>query len=136
MDRLPEVFCGFSREEYVPIPNPHAERPQGWSAGAVPYLLTELLGLRPSALSGRLDIVRPVLPPSIQQLDFRRLAVGSGHVDLRFRRRADGHAEVEVIAADGTVDVRVVPGERTDDAMAGLKIEEHEAAAGDRLTRD
>ncbi|HJT22533.1 MAG TPA: glycogen debranching N-terminal domain-containing protein [Nitrospira sp.] len=109
LHRLPELFCGFARDEYrVPIPHPHAEHPQAWSAGAVPYLLTELLGLRPSALDGKLDIVRPVLPSSIQRLDFRRLHVGSGQVDLRFTRRADGHAEVKVITVDGPVDVRVV----------------------------
>jgi glycogen debranching enzyme len=109
LDRLPELFCGFAREEYrVPIPHPHAEHPQAWSAGAVPYLLTELLGFRPSALAGRLDIVRPVLPPSIQRLEFRRLQVGGAHIDLRFTRRADGQADVEVLTTDGSVDVRVV----------------------------
>jgi glycogen debranching enzyme len=108
--RLPELFCGFSREEYhVPIPNPKAEHPQAWSAGSVPYLLTELLGFRPSALDHRLDLVRPVLPASIQRLEFGRLRVGAAHVDLSFTRRSDGRADVKVAKVDGSLDVQVTP---------------------------
>jgi glycogen debranching enzyme len=107
--RLPEVFCGFSCEEYrLPIPNPKAEHPQAWSAGAIPYMLVELLGLRPNALDARLEIVRPVLPPSIQRLELEHLRVGEAVVDLRFRRRRNGQAEAEVVSVNGRLDVSIV----------------------------
>ena len=52
--RLPELFCGFSREEVpVPVPYPTSCSPQAWAAG-VPYeLLRVALGLEADLPRGR-----------------------------------------------------------------------------------
>lgn len=106
-DRLPELFTGFTCEEYgEPIRYPVACHPQAWAAGSVPYLLEALLGLEPDGFARRLRVVRPSLPDFVDWLELRDLRVGSGRVDLRFRRMPDATA-VERIGSDGDVDLVV-----------------------------
>ncbi len=95
--QLPELFCGFSRDEYeVPIHYPVACHPQAWAAGALPFLVTTLLGLTPEAFDKRLQIVRPLLPPGLDRLDLVQLRVGGAVVDLSFRReRGSIHVDVK-----------------------------------------
>jgi glycogen debranching enzyme len=108
-DRLPEVFAGFSRRLFTaPVRYPVACHPQAWAAGSVPFLLTTVLGLTPDAFAQRLRVVRPVLPLHVDELELRRLRLGAGSVDLRFRRRRDGVVDVEVLDHRG-VDVQVEP---------------------------
>lgn len=107
-NRLPEVFAGFSRHDYdTPVHYPVACHPQAWAAGAIPYLLVELLGLEPDAFAGRLRVVHPTLPDGVSRLELRDVAVGRARVGLRFTREAARRPRVDVIAIDGplTVDV-------------------------------
>jgi glycogen debranching enzyme len=109
--RLPELFAGFSREDYeAPVPYPVACRPQAWAAGTIPYLLVTALGLRPDGLSGVLRIRRPRLPRHLDTLSVHGLRVGGATVDLRFDRvRADrpAVAVTEAHVVDGRLDVVV-----------------------------
>lgn len=59
--RLPELFCGFGRDQMpVPVPYPTACSPQAWAA-AVPYqLLTTALGLD-ADLPNRTFIAQPAM---------------------------------------------------------------------------
>ncbi|MGH7230604.1 MAG: amylo-alpha-1,6-glucosidase [Nitrospiraceae bacterium] len=105
--QLPEVFCGFSREEYeIPVSYPVACHPQAWAAGAMPFLIETLLGLAPEAFERRLRIVRPILPDFLDRLQLRRLRVGRATVDLQFQRNLHG-ADVHVLAVDGALDIVV-----------------------------
>lgn len=105
--RLPEVFAGFSRHQFViPMRYPVACHPQAWAAGSVPFLLTNLLGLQADAFNATLHVVRPVLPDEIDELQIRRIKVGKGSVDLHFRRRA-GVVDVETAQCEGGVSVHV-----------------------------
>jgi glycogen debranching enzyme len=107
LHQLPEVFCGFGREDYeIPINYPVACHPQAWAAGALPFLLATLLGLEPEAFEQRLDIVRPMLPRGLDRLDLTRLRVGQALIDLTFRRGKDG-IDVEVAKLDGKLEVEV-----------------------------
>jgi glycogen debranching enzyme len=82
--RLPELFAGFSREDYeAPVPYPVACRPQAWAAGALPYLIISALGLVPDGLSNALWIRRPLLPRQLGVLTVRGLRVAGATVDLR-----------------------------------------------------
>jgi glycogen debranching enzyme len=106
--RLPEVFSGFAREEYgVPVRYPVACHPQAWAAGAVPFMLATALGLQPEAFDRRLRLVRPMLPETVDDLEVRRLRVGHGVADLRFRRGAGERVDVEIVRVDGDLDVIV-----------------------------
>lgn len=107
LHQLPEVFCGFGREDYeIPINYPVACHPQAWAAGALPFLLATLLGLEPEAFDQRLEIVRPMLPRGIDRLDVARLRIGEASVDLTFRRRKDG-VDVDVVKLGGALDIKV-----------------------------
>jgi glycogen debranching enzyme len=109
-DRLPEVFAGFSRDEYgVPVHYPVACHPQAWAAGSVPFMVENLLGLVPDGFGHRLRVVRPVLPEFVGRLDVQGLRLGGGRVDLRFERGRDGNVLCDVLETQGTVDVVVEP---------------------------
>jgi len=66
--------------------------------------LTSVLGLAPDAFNGCLRVVRPVLPQSVEQLQFRRIKIGKGSADLHFRNAGSGTVEVD---ATGNVQVEV-----------------------------
>lgn len=107
-DRLPEVFAGYEKERFGwPVRYPVACHPQAWAAGAVPFMLQTLLGLIPEAFERRLRIVRPVLPPRVNDVELRGLRVGSARVDVRFERRKDERSAVEVLGTKGEVEVIV-----------------------------
>lgn len=105
--RLPELFAGFSRADYeVPVHYPLASKPQAWAAGAIPYMLTSLLGLRPETDAHRLGVVRPTLPESVDWLELDGLRVGSLRADLRFERTRRGVA-VQVRRKDRPLEILV-----------------------------
>lgn len=107
-NRLPEVFAGFTRQEFaVPVRYPVACHPQAWAAGSVPFLLTTMLGLAPDAFSDRLEVVRPVLPNGVNELEFRRIKIGRSSVDLHFERGRDGRVHVDVVKQSGNTHIEV-----------------------------
>ena len=107
--RLPELFAGFSREEFPqPVTYPNACTPQAWAAGAVPFMLQSILGLEPDALRGVLRIVRPRLPAWLREVTLHGLRIGEGSVDLRFARD-DGVVHVGILRLEGRLAVRRSP---------------------------
>jgi glycogen debranching enzyme len=103
--RLPELFGGFTREEFdEPVPYPVACQPQAWSAGSIPFLLKWGLGLSPDALENRLRIIRPSLPRWLNRVDVTGLEIGNGRVDLTFERVGDG-VTLSDARIDGDVEV-------------------------------
>jgi glycogen debranching enzyme len=108
--RLPELFSGFSREDYeVPVAYPVACHPQAWAAGSIPYMVETLLGLVPDAFDRRLRIVRPTLPDFVHELELRNLRVGEARADLRFERTEDARVAVDVLSIEGDLEVLVQP---------------------------
>jgi glycogen debranching enzyme len=106
-DRLPELFCGFSRDDIAgPVPYPVACSPQAWAAAAPLAMLRALLGIQPHLAERRLDLQRPVLPERLTRLAISGLRVGGARVDLRFARRGDSTA-VEVGKVTGGLSVVV-----------------------------
>jgi glycogen debranching enzyme len=106
--RLPEVFAGFSRQEFaIPVHYPVACHPQAWAAGAVPFMIESALGLQPDAFGRSLHISHPVLPESVDKLTLEQLRVGEAAVDLVFERDADGHVTVDHRGKAGQLDVTV-----------------------------
>ena len=106
--RLPEVFAGFSPQDFpLPVRYPIACHPQAWAAGSVPFMLSNLLGLSADAFNNRLHVIRPVLPSFISELDFRRIKVGDSVIDLHFASTGQGEIQVEVRNNTGSVKVEV-----------------------------
>jgi glycogen debranching enzyme len=105
--RLPELYCGFAREDTgVPVAYPVACAPQAWAAASPFMLLTSLLGLEADAPRRELRIVRPMLPAPLRKLVIRGLRVGDAEVDVMFQSWR-GETGAEVLRRDGELDVVV-----------------------------
>jgi glycogen debranching enzyme len=88
--RLPELFGGDQREHYnVPIRYPVACSPQAWSAGAIPCMLSAVLGFLPNAMEKRLTLMKPALPEWLDALKISDLRVGGFPVNLEFTRAGE-----------------------------------------------
>lgn len=104
--RLPELFCGFSRDEKpVPVPYPTSCSPQAWAAAAPFELLRTRIGLEPDRLA---DVFRASpLPAGAGEVTIDALPFGGSRVSLR----ADDAA---VTAAGLPEDVRFETGTSTE----------------------
>ncbi|MGC3996172.1 MAG: glycogen debranching N-terminal domain-containing protein [Anaeromyxobacter sp.] len=99
--RLPELFCGLSRQSgQFPVHYPVACSPQAWSSAAWFLLLRAVLGLFPDAPAHELRIVRPWLPAWLDEVRLERLRIGDARADLRFIRGPSG-AFAEVLKVEG-----------------------------------
>jgi glycogen debranching enzyme len=107
--RLPELFCGFDRDvSAVPVPYPVACSPQAWAAGSLFLFLETMLGLRPHAAAGELELARPELPEWLAKVTVSNLRVGDADVDLLFHRwRGGTSAEVIRKSQDLSVTIRM-----------------------------
>jgi glycogen debranching enzyme len=80
--RLPELFCGFPRQDYpVPIPYPASCSPQAWAAAAPLQLLTTLLRITPQPSAGRLWCA-PAIPARYLPLQVTGLRIGQSHLTI------------------------------------------------------
>ncbi|SEJ78320.1 Glycogen debranching enzyme (alpha-1,6-glucosidase) [Arthrobacter sp. yr096] len=80
--RLPELFCGFSRDEIgVPVPYPTACSPQAWAATTPILLITSLMGYDAHISHGGLW-VDPVLPESYGDLHISNAPMGEGRITV------------------------------------------------------
>jgi glycogen debranching enzyme len=107
--RLPELFCGFARDERPePVRYPVACSPQAWAAASVPGLLMACLGLRFDSAARSLRLEQPTLPDGWQELHMTNLCVGDDCADLVIRRRADEIVGVGVLRRTGRLRVSVI----------------------------
>ncbi|MDQ3659901.1 MAG: amylo-alpha-1,6-glucosidase [Actinomycetota bacterium] len=86
--RLPELFCGFEREEgrtYVPYPV--ACSPQAWAAAAPFMLLQSLMGISADAPAELLSICAPVLPDHLDHVRLQNVRVGDSRMSLDFQKK-------------------------------------------------
>ena len=80
--RLPELFCGFEREQFsAPIPYPTACSPQAWAATTPIQLMTSLLGYDVHVSRGGLWM-DPVLPDSFGKLHVTNAPAAGGRVTV------------------------------------------------------
>ena len=104
-DRLPELFCGFGRDEFPePVPYPTSCAPQAWAAATPFSLLRSLLGLEPDLPATGMDC-EPALPARFLPFSIDQMHVGTE--SIRIEVDASGHAVVDVPAhtsADGDRD--------------------------------
>ena len=104
--RLPELFCGFHRDDSPSIvAYPVACIPQAWAAAA-PFLLVQaMMGVSGHAPSNTLTVDRPMLPEWLDSLELRNLRLAHSRVSLSFRRSGPGTTGFSLLEQDG--DVRV-----------------------------
>jgi glycogen debranching enzyme len=106
MRRLPELFCGFVRRPRKgPTHYPVACAPQAWASAAPIGLLQACLGLELDQRANEIRFRRPMLPPFLEQIAVRDLALGDSCVDVVLR----GHGrDVAVSVPRRRGDARVV----------------------------
>jgi glycogen debranching enzyme len=107
--RLPELWCGFTRDRRyhsMPAQYPVSCSPQAWGAGSAFMLLQALLGLEADA-PGRVVRLRPLLPPWLGRVSVRKLRVAGRMLDFDVVR--EGHRVLVDVLEDSGVrfDVRV-----------------------------
>ena len=105
--RLPELYCGFSRQRSPePVAYPVACSPQAWAAGSLFQMIAAMLGMRPAARERRLDLVQPSLPAWMPSLSIHKMQVGDTDIDLAFLG-GSGTTSVEVLRRTRDLDVSV-----------------------------
>jgi len=108
--RLPELFCGFGRDETpcaLPVSYPVSCSPQAWAAGTMPFLLRVMLGVEPRAAERRL-VLRPAFPDWLHEVEVRGMRFAGRTLDLRVSRTDrrytlewQGASDVQVLIATG-----------------------------------
>jgi glycogen debranching enzyme len=106
LNRLPELFCGFSkRPSEGPTLYPVSCAPQAWASGAVFMLLKACLGISIEGRKRRVLFDFPVLPLSLDRINIYGLRVGpESLVDVEILRNPHD-VGVNVIGRQGEVSV-------------------------------
>jgi glycogen debranching enzyme len=105
--RLPELLCGFDRQEGDPyVPYPVACRPQAWAAAAPLMILQALLGISARAPERLLTINQPQLPDWLGSLEIRNLRVGDASMSLAFTR-SQGVTAVSLLERSGDARISI-----------------------------
>jgi glycogen debranching enzyme len=80
--RLPELFCGFSRDQFAePVPYPAACSPQAWAATTPIRLVTSLLRYDADVSQGGLWM-DPALPESFGDLHIANAPLAGGRITI------------------------------------------------------
>jgi len=91
--RLPELFCGFSRQFRIldpPVSYPVACIPQAWAAASVFLLIQSMLNIKPDAQNNKLRILNPAIPEWLDSLKIKNIRIGKSFIDLEFNKSAGG----------------------------------------------
>jgi glycogen debranching enzyme len=106
--RLPELFCGFQRQQgQGPTLYPVACSPQAW-ASATPFTLLEAsLGLEFDPFKSEIRLRNPRLPAFLDEVVLRDLRLSSSSVDLRVRRHGDS-VSLDTPRISGNIQVSIV----------------------------
>ncbi|MFC4588287.1 amylo-alpha-1,6-glucosidase [Sphaerisporangium corydalis] len=87
--RLPELFCGFPRDEFpTPIPYPTSCAPQAWAAAAPIHLVRSLLRFDPCLQYGKVWVA-PALPKGFGLLQVSNLPLGASRLTLKVQEGDD-----------------------------------------------
>ncbi|GAB3235803.1 glycogen debranching N-terminal domain-containing protein [Glycomyces halotolerans] len=80
--RLPELYCGFGRDQFEPpVPYPSSCSPQAWAAAAPLLLVRATLGLEPNVPKRNLRLV-PRLPARWRRLKLCNLRLGPATIQI------------------------------------------------------
>jgi glycogen debranching enzyme len=104
--RLPELFCGFPRQRSQgPTFYPVACAPQAWATASPLALLRTCLGLGFDSVTRTVTFDRPALPPFLDKVIVRGLAIGQSSVDVALHQ-VGGEVAAHVVRRVG--DIRVL----------------------------
>ncbi|ARI76279.1 amylo-alpha-1,6-glucosidase [Halobacillus mangrovi] len=93
-ERLPELFCGYGREEGKPVPYPVACSPQAWAAGTPLTFIRTMLGLYPTYDSKEITL-SPSFVNGLNEMSVQGLPLAGGRVSFTVIRKGDQY-EIDV----------------------------------------
>ena len=105
--RLPELYCGFDRDDAVndaPVAYPVSCNPQAWASGALPFVVRSIAGLEASPRQNSL-LVSPRIPCWLDRIEFKNLRVLGQEGSLLIERVKRGEKEIRVTASGLNFDV-------------------------------
>jgi glycogen debranching enzyme len=103
LTRLPELFCGFTRQPgESPTLYPQACSPQAWAAAAPLMCLQACLGLEVDGARNRVSLRSPTLPPFLEQVRIEGLRLPGGRLDIVVTRH-EKDVGVRLMRRDGDV---------------------------------
>ena len=106
--RLPEMFCGFTRQSIDrPVSFPMACTPDANSSAALFIVLQAMLGIYAQAEENIVYVHNPVLPKWLGEVSLSNLRVGRTTMRLRFRREG-GQTSFAVLDKQGPGRIVVV----------------------------
>jgi len=106
--RLPEMFCGFTRQALDrPVSFPMACTPDANSSAALFVVLQGMLGIYAQAEENIVYVHNPVLPKWLGEVSLSNLRVGRTTMRLRFRREGS-HTSFSVLDKQGPGRIVVV----------------------------
>lgn len=106
--RLPELFCGFTREAMSkPVSFPMACSPEAGAAGALFLILQAMVGVYAQADENIVYVHNPALPKWLGEVTLSNLKVGRTTMRLRFRRTGN-QTSLAVLDKDGPGRIVVV----------------------------
>ncbi|KHE70095.1 amylo-alpha-1,6-glucosidase [Halobacillus sp. BBL2006] len=102
-ERLPELFCGYGREEGKPVPYPVACSPQAWAAGTPLTFVRTMLGLYPTYDSKELKL-SPSFINGLNEMAVEDLPFAGGRVSFTIKRKED---QYDLDVAENTTGLHV-----------------------------
>jgi glycogen debranching enzyme len=104
LQRLPELFCGFARmRNQGPTGYPVACAPQAWAAAALPAILGACIGITFDPAARAVSFNNPLLPPFMNRLRLRNLAIGDATIDIVLHRVEGGAVAMAVTDRRGDI---------------------------------
>ncbi|OAS82454.1 MULTISPECIES: amylo-alpha-1,6-glucosidase [Metabacillus] len=94
-NRLPELFCGYSKELGKAVKYPVACSPQAWAAGTPIVFIQTLLGLFPDSLKKEIKL-NPTLLDDMNSLAVEGMTIGNGQLSISLQRNQES-IEVKVL---------------------------------------
>jgi len=90
LHRMPELFCGFSKEDGEgPVLYPVACAPQSWSAASMFLLFQACLGIQVDGIGKQVKLVRPTLPDFLNEVRIINLQIGDSSLDIHVMKQRD-----------------------------------------------
>ncbi|WP_409304234.1 glycogen debranching N-terminal domain-containing protein [Peribacillus sp. SCS-155] len=94
-DRLPELFCGYSKTLGKAVKYPVACSPQAWAAGTPLVFIQTLLGLFPDSLEKQI-VLSPSLLDGMNELRVQNISIGDGVLSVSVSRK-EGSLDVSIL---------------------------------------
>lgn len=94
-DRLPELFCGYSKTFGKAVKYPVACSPQAWAAGTPLVFVQTLLGLFPDSIKKEIKL-SPHLLEGMNELTVENINIGEGLLSVKVSR-SNGEISADVL---------------------------------------